>query len=67
MPEEHNRIAVDHISELLFAPTQMSKNNLVQEKVHGKIFVTGNTVIDAINQFSKISKKYTKLHEEIDD
>ena len=52
MPEEHNRIVVDHISELLFAPTLISKNNLVSEKVHGKIFVTGNTVIDAINQFS---------------
>ena len=67
MPEEHNRIAVDHISELLFAPTKTSKNNLLQEKVHGKIFVTGNTVIDAINQFSKISKKYSKLDVEIDD
>jgi UDP-N-acetylglucosamine 2-epimerase (non-hydrolysing) len=67
MPEEHNRIAVDHISELLFAPTKTSKNNLVQEKVHGKIFVTGNTVIDAINQFSKISKKYSNLHVEIDN
>jgi len=67
MPEEHNRIVVDHISELLFAPTKTSKNNLLQEKVHGKIFVTGNTVIDAINQFSKISKKYSKLDVEIDD
>ena len=61
MPEEHNRIAVDHISELLFAPTFNSKNNLISEKVHGKIFVTGNTVIDSINQFSKISKKHSNL------
>jgi len=67
MPEEHNRIAVDHISELLFAPTKISKNNLVSEKVHGKIFVTGNTVIDAINQSSKISKKQSKLSIEIND
>ena len=65
MPEEHNRIAVDHISELLFAPTKTSKNNLLQEKVHGKIFVTGNTVIDANNQFTKISKKHSKIS--IDD
>jgi UDP-N-acetylglucosamine 2-epimerase (non-hydrolysing) len=61
MPEEHNRIIVDHISELLFAPTQNTKFNLKSEKVHGKIFVTGNTVIDAINIYSKISKKKSKL------
>ncbi len=61
MPEEHNRIAVDHISELLFAPTQNTKFNLKSEKVHGKIFITGNTVIDAINIYSKISKKKSKL------
>ena len=67
MPEEHNRIAVDHISELLFAPTKNSKNNLISENVHGKIFVTGNTVIDAINQFTKISNKKSKLSIELDD
>ena len=61
MPEEHNRIIVDHFSDYLFTPTQMTKQNLISEKVHGKIFVTGNTVIDAINLFSKISKKYSKL------
>jgi len=54
MPEEHNRVATDHISELLFAPTISSKNNLVSEKVHGKIFVTGNTVIDALNKFADL-------------
>ncbi len=67
MPEEHNRIVVDHISKLLFAPTQTTKNNLISEKVHGRSFVTGNTVIDAINLFSKISKKQSKLSIDIDD
>jgi len=61
MPEEHNRIVVDHLSELLFAPTKITKSNLQSEKVHGQIFVTGNTVIDAINIYSKISKKKSKL------
>ena len=67
MPEEHNRIAVDHMSEFLFAPTALSKRNLIDEKIHGKIFVTGNTVIDSINQFTKISKKYSELFVNIDD
>ena len=66
MPEEHNRIAIDHLSEFLFAPTKISNSNLVSEKVHGKIFVTGNTSIDAINQYSKLSKKNSKISVEID-
>ena len=61
MPEEHNRIATDHLSELLFAPTKNSLKNLKNEKVHGKIFVTGNTVIDSINMYSKISAKKSSL------
>jgi len=61
MPEEHNRIAIDHISELLFAPTQATKKNLTIENVHGKIFVTGNTVIDSINKFATLSTKKTNL------
>ena len=67
MPEEHNRIIVDNFSDYLFTPTQITKQNLVSEKVHGKIFVTGNTVIDSINLFSKISKKYSKLSLDYDD
>ena len=50
MPEEHNRIAVDHISDILFAPTKNSQKILKNEQVHGKIFVTGNTSIDVIEK-----------------
>lgn len=58
MPEEHNRIAVDHVSEFLFAPTEHAKKTLTSEKVHGKTYVTGNTSIDAIQQnISKVEKK----------
>lgn len=67
MPEEHNRIAIDHLSEILFAPTKNSKQNLISEKVHGEIYVTGNTVIDAIDIYSKISQKKSKLSIEYDD
>jgi len=67
MPEEHNRIIIDHLSELLFAPTKFTKNNLILENVHGKIFVTGNTIIDAINTYSDISKKKSKISVQIRD
>ncbi len=67
MPEEHNRIEVDHISELLFAPTNTSKKNLINERVHGKIYVTGNTVIDAINNFADLSAKKSRISINVDD
>ncbi len=61
MPEEHNRIAVDHISDLLFAPTKDSKKNLLNEDVHGVIHVTGNTVIDAVIQNMPIAKRRSRI------
>ena len=66
MPEEHNRIAVDHISEYLFAPTIATKNNLISEKIHGNILVTGNTIIDTIE--ANINKiKNTSLESDYED
>ena len=51
MPEEINRILADHCSELLFAPTEQAKTILQGEGIpEEKIFVTGNTIVDAINQ-----------------
>ena len=67
MPEEHNRIMVDHLSKLLFAPTSIAKKNLLDEKVYGSIHITGNTVIDAVNMFSKISKKKSHLDINLDE
>lgn len=67
MPEEHNRIVADHVSELLFAPTNASKNILLSEKVHGKIYVTGNTIIDAINFYVKKASKKSKIKVDKDE
>lgn len=67
MPEEHNRIAVDHISEILFAPTPTAEKNLLLERVHGSIHVTGNTVIDAVNMYSRISKRKSAIDIPMDD
>ena len=51
MPEEHNRRMTDHISAMLFAPTQRSADILESENVWGQIHVTGNTVIDSIVRY----------------
>lgn len=48
-PEEFNRQAIDLICQIYFAPTELTKNNLLKEgKMAERIFVTGNTVIDAL-------------------
>ena len=48
-PEEANRRLVAHIASYHFAPTEIARNNLLQENIPaGSIFVTGNTVIDAL-------------------
>ena len=48
-PEEINRQITGRIATYNFSPTPLSENNLIEEKVHGDIFVTGNTVIDALH------------------
>ena len=62
-PEEFNRQAVDLITDIYFAPTELAKRQLLKEgKDENKIFVTGNTVIDALK--TTVSDKY---HNEILD
>lgn len=48
-PEEMNRQITSRIATYNFAPTPLSEKNLIEEKAQGKIFVTGNTVIDALH------------------
>ncbi len=48
-PEEMNRQITGRIASFNFSPTPLSKKNLEDEKAHGRIFVTGNTVIDALH------------------
>ena len=48
-PEEMNRQIAGRIATYNFSPTPLSEKNLLEEKVHGKIVVTGNTVIDALH------------------
>ena len=47
-PEEMNRQITGRIATYNFSPTPLSEKNLLEEKAHGHIFVTGNTVIDAL-------------------
>lgn len=58
-------LPIDHISDFLFAPTEESSSNLMKEKVKGKIFVTGNTIVDAVKQNAVIAKPKSKMKEKL--
>ena len=62
MPEEINRVLTDHIGDYLFSPTEIAKNNLLSEGIEeNKIFVVGNTIVDATLQNLKIAEKNEKV------
>lgn len=65
MPEEHNRVILDHISELLFAPTEECVANLRRESVRGEIYLTGNTIVDALIEGIRIAKQKSRILEEL--
>ena len=60
-PEEMNRQITGRIATYDFAPTPLSEKNLQEEKAHGQIFVTGNTVIDALHMVVDKLKSDPKL------
>ena len=64
MPEEKNRVLIDHLSTVLLPYTQYSRDNLTRENIHpSKIYVVGNPIIEVIKYYmpkiekSKILKK----------
>ncbi len=61
-PEERNRRIIDSLAEIHFAPTPLSAENLIREKIsHAQIFVTGNTGIDSVLQTLSLIKKNRHL------
>ena len=58
MPEEINRVLADHSSDILFAPTEKSKQILLGEGIgEENVFVTGNTIVDAVLQNLELTKE----------
>lgn len=65
-PEEMNRQITGRIATYNFAPTLLSEQNLKEEKAMGQIFVTGNTVIDALHLVVEKFHTDTQLNKQID-
>ena len=63
MPEEINRVLTDHISDLLFAPTEIARNNLLNEGIREGVYIVGNTIVDSLKlkKIEKIEKDFILL------
>jgi UDP-N-acetylglucosamine 2-epimerase (non-hydrolysing) len=62
MPEEINRVVADHVSDYCFAPTEISKANLLKEGIaEDKIHITGNTIVDSVYQNLEIAMRKVNI------
>jgi len=64
MPEETNRVLADHCSDYLFAPTEKARKTLLGEGIQeSRIFTTGNTIVDAVQQNLRLAGGRSALEE----
>jgi UDP-N-acetylglucosamine 2-epimerase (non-hydrolysing) len=67
MPEEINRILIDHCSDFLFCPTETAVKNLKKAGIKDeKIFLVGDSMVDACFQNLEIAKKNSAIFKEYD-
>ena len=65
MPEEINRVLTDHISDLLFCPTETAVLNLKNERVTTGVYNVGDVMLDALEYNLKIAKKKATVLEDL--
>ena len=61
MPEEINRVLVDHLSSLLFCPTQTAVGNLMHEGITQGVHLVGDVMYDAVLEFTEIANKRSTI------
>lgn len=66
MPEEINRIMADHVSDLLFAPTQTAIDNLVRENLAERAYLTGDVMLDAVEFNSALAEERSGILDRLD-
>ncbi len=66
MPEERNRIEVDRLSSVLFAPDQRSRETLAAEGVEGRVEVVGDVMADATMQLAPVARQRSRLLSELE-
>lgn len=63
MPEEINRVLTDHISDMLFCPTQAAVDNLAREGITRGVYLTGDVMADVLAYNREIAKKKSRILE----
>lgn len=53
MPEEHNRVLTDHLSDICFVTEESGLNNIEEEKIQAEVCFVGNTMIDSMVKFEE--------------
>lgn len=66
MPEEHNRVLTDHCADLLFCPTQTAVDLLAGEGVTAGVHLVGDTMYDALRQFSAVAREHSRILQTLD-
>jgi len=61
VPEEHNRLVIERLSDYLFAPNELARKNLEIDNVGGEVFVTGSTLVDALEKVKEIAEKKSRI------
>ncbi|HYN44818.1 MAG TPA: UDP-N-acetylglucosamine 2-epimerase (non-hydrolyzing) [Candidatus Limnocylindrales bacterium] len=65
MPEEINRVLTDHISDILFCPTQTAVNNLAKEGIMQGVHLVGDVMLDALSYNLEVAQKKSRIIEEL--
>jgi len=65
MPEEVNRVLTDHISNLLFCPTQVAVDNLAKEGIIDGVIITGDIMVDAVRHARPRAEAESTIHQQL--
>ena len=65
MPEEVNRVVTDHLSDLLFAPTETAIRNLADEGIRNGVHLTGDVMFDATKAATDIAEERSDVRKRI--
>lgn len=66
MPEEHNRVVVDHLSDLLLAPTCHALQNIRSEQITSEVAVVGNTIVEAVRSMMPTPQERARILRRLD-
>ena len=66
MPEEINRVLVDHCSDLLFCPTETAIENLKKEGLSEGVYLTGDVMVDSLNYCINIAENKSTILDDLD-